>query len=105
MRTDYVGMAKVSLHDRGARLSAACAAACRRTRNLKASHAHPRCRTAAGFLPCRIPGQQWPHEGPFVAEHAAAVVPDAVRFDEVRVGAEQGAVLLIEGYRKLNSKK
>src|SRR5580698_9133569 len=44
-----------------------------------------------------LPGQQRPHEGPFVAQDAAAVVPDAVRFDEVRVGAEPGAVLLIGG--------
>jgi len=41
------------------------------------------------------PWQQWPHKGPFVTEHAAALVPDAVRFDEVRVGAEQGTVLLV----------
>ena len=32
----------------------------------------------------RVPGKQRPHEGPFVTEHTAAVVPDAVRFDEVR---------------------
>src|ERR1700676_4953736 len=51
----------------------------------------PTCRRASSVGA----GQQWPHEGPFIAEHAAAVVPDAVRFDEVRVGAEQGAVLLV----------
>src|SRR5438270_183895 len=39
--------------------------------------------------------QQRPHEGPLVMEHAAALVPDAVRLDEVRIGAEQGPVLLI----------
>jgi hypothetical protein len=48
----------------------------------------------AGCLPGRVPGKQRPHEGPFVSEHAAALVPDAVRLNEVRVGAEQGAVLL-----------
>src|SRR5271165_3923066 len=48
-------------------------------------------------LICWIPGQQGPHEGPLVTEYTAAFVPDAVRFDEVRVGAEQGTVLLIGG--------
>ncbi len=44
-----------------------------------------------------LPGQQGPHEGPLVTEYTAALVPDAVRFDEVRLGAEQGTVLLIGG--------
>ena len=48
-----------------------------------------------GCLPGRMPRKQRPHEGAFVPKHAAAVVPDAVRFDEVRVDAEQGTVLLI----------
>jgi len=46
-------------------------------------------------LPGRLPGKQRAHEGPFVPEYAAALVPDPVRFDEVRVGTEQGAVLLV----------
>ena len=51
----------------------------------------------AGCLAGRIPGKQRPHEGSFVAEHAAALVPDAVRFDEIWVGTEQGTVVLIGG--------
>ena len=48
-------------------------------------------------LPGWVPGQQGPHEGPLVTEYAAALVPDAVRLDEVRVAAEQGTVLLVGG--------
>ena len=36
-------------------------------------------------------------KSPLVTEHAAALVPDAVRLDEVRVAAEQGTVLLVGG--------
>src|SRR5690242_11050653 len=50
-----------------------------------------------GCLPGCVPWQQGPHEGPLVTEHAATVVPDAVRLDEVRVAAEQDTVLLIGG--------
>src|SRR5580700_2678079 len=49
----------------------------------------------ADCLPGQGPGKQRPHEGPFVTQHTAALVPDAVRFDELRVDTEQGAVLLI----------
>ena len=62
---------------------------------LKTSDAPALVTRQAGWLPGRVPGKQRPHEGSFVTEHAAAVVPDAVRFDEVRVGAEQGTVSLI----------
>jgi len=41
--------------------------------------------------------QDWAHEGAFVAKHAAALVPDAVSFDEVRVYAKQRTVLLVGG--------
>jgi hypothetical protein len=34
-------------------------------------------------LPGRVPVKQRAHEGPFVPEYAAALVPDPVRFDEV----------------------
>jgi len=50
-----------------------------------------------GCLPSCVPWQQGPHEGPLVTEHAATVVPDTVRLDEVRVAAEQDTVLLIGG--------
>jgi hypothetical protein len=42
-------------------------------------------------------GKDGAHEGPFVAKHAATVVPDAVRLDEVGICAEQRAVLLVGG--------
>jgi hypothetical protein len=51
---------------------------------------------AGGLLGWML-GQQRAHEAPFVAEYAAALVPDAVGFDEVGVGAEQGTVLLVGG--------
>src|ERR1700683_4994069 len=51
--------------------------------------------SAEPVLSVGSPGQQGPHEGPFVTEHTAAVVPDAVRLDELRIGTEQGTVLLI----------
>ena len=46
---------------------------------------------------CGRLGQDWAHEGAFVAKHAAALVPDAVSFDEVRVYAKQRTVLLVGG--------
>ena len=49
----------------------------------------------AGCLPGGMPWKQWPHESAFVTKYAAAVVPDAVCFNEVWVDAEQGTVLLI----------
>ena len=45
--------------------------------------------STGGLLAGHVPGKQRPHEGPFVTEHAFAFVPDAVRFDEIRVGAER----------------
>jgi hypothetical protein len=42
-------------------------------------------------------GQEGAHEGAVVAQHAAAVVADAVGLYEVRVGAEPAAVPLIGG--------
>src|SRR5487761_213134 len=52
-------------------------------------------RSQAACSGCRIARQYRPHEGPLVAEHAAALIPDAIRFDEIRIGAEQCTVLLI----------
>ena len=43
-----------------------------------------------GLLPGRASGKRRPHEGSFVTEHTAAVNPDAVCFDEIRVSAGQG---------------
>jgi hypothetical protein len=48
-------------------------------------------------LGTRVPGKQRAHERPFVAEHAAALVPDPVGRHEVRMLPEQPAVLLIRG--------
>jgi hypothetical protein len=39
--------------------------------------------------------QQRTHEGPFVPQHTAALVADAVGVDEFRIGAKQSAVFLI----------
>jgi hypothetical protein len=43
------------------------------------------------------PRKEWTHEGPFVTEHTTALVPDPIRGDELGVGAEQAAVLLVRG--------
>ena len=40
-------------------------------------------------------GLERAHERPVIAQHAAALVPDPVGLDEVRVVAEQCAVLLV----------
>jgi hypothetical protein len=52
---------------------------------------------ATGCLLCRVPGKDRAHESPLVAKHAAAVVLDAVRLDEVGICAEPRAVLLVGG--------
>jgi len=44
-----------------------------------------------------------PHEGSLIAKHTLTVISDAVRLDELRVDAEQAAVMLVGGQvRKLN---
>jgi hypothetical protein len=48
-------------------------------------------------LSCRPPGQQRAHEGPFVPQHAAALVTDAIGVDEIGICAEQRPVLLAGG--------
>ena len=48
-----------------------------------------------GLLALSVAGQQRAHECPFVAEHTIALVPDAVGFEEVGIGAEPGSVLLV----------
>ena len=48
-------------------------------------------------LPCRMPGQQRAHEGPFIPQHAAALVADAIGVDEIGIRAEQRPVLLLGG--------
>jgi hypothetical protein len=55
----------------------------------------PRLSRRFGRLALSVAGQQWAHECPFVAEHAVALVSDAVSFEEVGMGAEQGTVLLV----------
>jgi hypothetical protein len=53
-------------------------------------------RSGCASAPGRL-GQDRAHEGALVAQHAAALVPDAVGLDEVRIGAEPAAVLLVGG--------
>jgi hypothetical protein len=44
-------------------------------------------------------GEQWPHEGPLVAQDAAGVVADLVGGDELGIGAEPAAVGLVGSQR------
>jgi hypothetical protein len=41
--------------------------------------------------------EQWAHEGPLVAEHATAFVPNAIRFDEIEGSPKQTTVFLVGG--------